>query len=90
MTERGPVLVIDIGGTKMAAGVAEPGGRLIAWDQVPTPHDADTDAEQLWLTLEALLLHVLKAPRFSTRPSCPASAAAAAARWSGRRAWSRR
>lgn len=60
MTKRGPVLVIDIGGTKMAAGVAEPGGRLIAWDQVPTPHDADADAERLWLTLESLLLHVLK------------------------------
>ncbi len=58
MTKRGPILVIDIGGTKMAAGISEPGGRLIAWDQVPTPHDVD--GERLWRTLEALLLSVLK------------------------------
>src|SRR5258707_13028444 len=54
---RGPVLVADIGGTKIAAGVAEPGGRLITWTQVPTPRDVD--AEQLWRTLEDLLLEVL-------------------------------
>src|SRR5258706_11337331 len=54
---RGPVLVADIGGTKIAAGVAEPGGRLIPWTQVPTPRDVD--AEQLWRTLEDLLLEVL-------------------------------
>jgi glucokinase len=58
MTKRGPVLVIDIGGTKMAGGVCEPGGRLMAWSQVPTPHDVD--AEQLWRTLESLLLRVLR------------------------------
>ncbi|HET9897755.1 MAG TPA: ROK family protein [Streptosporangiaceae bacterium] len=58
MTKRGPILVIDIGGTKIAAGVAEPGGRLIAWDQVPTPRDVD--GERLWRTLESLLLAVLK------------------------------
>lgn len=58
MTKRGPVLVIDIGGTKMAAGVCEPGGRLMAWSQVPTPREVD--AERLWRTLESLLLRVLK------------------------------
>jgi glucokinase len=59
MTDSGPVLVIDIGGTKMAAGVSEPGGRLITWTQVPTPHDVDS--EQLWSTLESLLGQVLDA-----------------------------
>src|SRR5262245_11213639 len=54
----GPVLVADIGGTKIAAGVAEPGGRLITWTQVPTPRDVN--AEQLWRTLEDLLLQVLE------------------------------
>ena len=54
----GPVLVIDIGGTKMAAGVAEPGGRLITWTQVPTAHDVD--GEHLWRILEDLLLEVLE------------------------------
>ncbi|HEX9034521.1 MAG TPA: ROK family protein [Streptosporangiaceae bacterium] len=57
MAESGPVLVADIGGTKIAAGVAEPGGRLITWTQIPTPRDVD--AEHLWLRLEDLLLQVL-------------------------------
>jgi glucokinase len=65
MTARGPVLVIDIGGTKLAAGVAEPGGRLITWAQVPTP--GDTDAEQLWRTLESLLRQVLKTAKVAER-----------------------
>jgi glucokinase len=58
MTTRGPVLAIDIGGTKFAAGVSEPGGRLITWAQVPTSHDLD--GERLWQSLEALLVQVLK------------------------------
>jgi glucokinase len=53
-----PALAIDVGGTKLAAGVAEPGGRLITWAQVPTPQDVD--AEQLWLTLIALIDRVLE------------------------------
>jgi glucokinase len=43
----------------MAAGVSEPGGRLITWTQVPTPHDVDSEA--LWHTLESLLGQVLDA-----------------------------
>lgn len=58
MAESGPVLVADVGGTKIAAGVAEPAGRLITWTQAPTPRDVD--AEQLWRTLEDLLLQVLE------------------------------
>ncbi|MGI9005720.1 MAG: ROK family protein [Streptosporangiaceae bacterium] len=61
MAESGPVLAIDIGGTKMAAGVAEPGGRLITWTQVPTPDDVD--GEHLWRTLENVLLEVLQAAK---------------------------
>ncbi|HXP18182.1 MAG TPA: ROK family protein [Streptosporangiaceae bacterium] len=61
MAVSGPVLAADIGGTKMAAGVAEPSGRLITWTQVPTPQDVDS--EQLWRTLEALLNQVLDAAR---------------------------
>src|SRR5579875_2422763 len=52
-----PALVIDIGGTKLAAGVAEPAGRMITWASIPTPDSLD--AEQLWRTLEALLRKVL-------------------------------
>jgi glucokinase len=59
MNESRPALVIDVGGTKIAAGVAEPGGRLVTWAQVPTPHDIG--AEQLWRTVDALLTRVLAA-----------------------------
>jgi len=54
-----PALAIDVGGTKLAAAVAEPGGRLVTWAQVPTPRDLE--AEQLWRTLEALVDRVLEA-----------------------------
>jgi glucokinase len=58
MADSGPALVIDIGGTKLAAAVAESGGRLIVWEKTPTPRDLD--AEQLWRTLDALITRVLK------------------------------
>ncbi len=61
MSPSGPALVIDIGGTKLAAGVAEPDGRLVTWSQTPTPRDVD--AEQLWRTLDALLARVLDGAR---------------------------
>jgi glucokinase len=57
MAESRPVLAVDIGGTKLAAGLVEPAGRVLAWAQVPTP--AGLDAEQLWRTLDALLTGVL-------------------------------
>lgn len=58
MAERGAVLVVDIGGTKMAGGVSDPDGRLVTWKQVPTPREGD--AEFLWRTLESLLAGVLE------------------------------
>jgi glucokinase len=57
MEDPRPVLALDIGGTKMAAGLVEPAGRVLTWSQVPTP--AGVDAEQLWATLEALIASVL-------------------------------
>ncbi|HEY3980109.1 MAG TPA: ROK family protein [Streptosporangiaceae bacterium] len=53
-----PALAIDIGGTKLAAAVTDPGGRVLTWDRAPTP--AGLDAEQLWRTLEALFTGVLE------------------------------
>ncbi|WP_273699955.1 ROK family protein [Actinomadura graeca] len=55
-----PVLAVDIGGTKMAAALVEPGGRVAAYDRVatpdgPAPDGTALDAEGLWRTLEALL-----------------------------------
>ncbi len=57
MGEARPALAVDVGGTKLAAGVVEAGGRVVTWAQVPTPRDVE--GEQLWRTLEALVDRVL-------------------------------
>ncbi len=49
----GPVLALDIGGTKLAAGVVDSGGRLVASARVATPRGLDD--EGLWSTVVALL-----------------------------------
>lgn len=36
-----PALAVDIGGTKLAAGLVGPGGRLLSWEQTPTRRDLD-------------------------------------------------
>ena len=40
-----PVLAVDIGGTKLAAAVVEPGGRVVAYDRVATPNGEGLDAD---------------------------------------------
>jgi glucokinase len=50
-----PALAIDVGGTKMAVGLVDPGGRLVASERVETPAGADIDAETLWSHLDALV-----------------------------------
>jgi glucokinase len=55
--EASPALAVDVGGTKLAVGVVETGGRVVTWAQVPTPRDVD--AEHLWRTLEAQVDRVL-------------------------------
>jgi glucokinase len=57
MAARAPALAIDIGGTKFAAGLVTPGGRVTSWERTATPHELD--AEQLWRTLDALVSRVL-------------------------------
>ncbi len=57
MDDSRPALAVDIGGTKLAAALVEPAGRVLTWAQVPTPRDLD--AEQLWRTLDALITDVL-------------------------------
>lgn len=51
----GVVLAADIGGTKMAAGLVEDGGRVLEVARVATPQGAGIDSEALWRTLESLL-----------------------------------
>jgi glucokinase len=58
MEDSRSALAVDIGGTKLAAGLVEPAGRVITWAQVPTP--TGLDAEQLWRTLDALITQVLE------------------------------
>src|SRR5215470_5348653 len=41
MARADPVLAIDVGGTKMAVGLVEPGGRLASWAQAETPRGLD-------------------------------------------------
>ncbi|GAA4224813.1 ROK family protein [Actinomadura meridiana] len=55
-----PVLAVDIGGTKLAAALVDPDGRVLADARVATPNPAVPDAgglaaERLWRTLESLL-----------------------------------
>ena len=59
MGDSRPVLAVDIGGTKLAAGLVEPAGRVLTWAQTPTPRELD--AEQLWRTLCALIERVIDA-----------------------------
>src|SRR6201997_149492 len=57
MADPRPALAVDIGGTKLAAGLVEPAGRVLTWSVVPTP--SGVGAEQLWRTLDALITDVL-------------------------------
>src|SRR3569833_4663448 len=50
-----PVLAIDIGGTKMAAALVEPGGRGGAYERSVTPRPPHVDAAGLWRTLLTLV-----------------------------------
>ncbi|TDD84894.1 ROK family protein [Actinomadura darangshiensis] len=49
------VLAVDIGGTKLAAALVEPDGRVVVQDRAPTPNAPGVDGEELWQALEALL-----------------------------------
>ena len=51
-----PVLAVDVGGTKMAAGLVDPTGALVRRDSVPTP--AGADAEAIWRELSDLCARV--------------------------------
>ena len=57
MARSDPVLSIDVGGTKIATGLVEPGGRLASWTQAETPRGLE--AEQLWRTLDVLCTRLL-------------------------------
>lgn len=60
MGDNRPVLAIDVGGTKMAAGVVDRRGRVVVLDRVPTPQGRRVNADTLWRTLETLLDRVVE------------------------------
>ncbi|WP_433181070.1 ROK family protein [Actinoallomurus sp. CA-150999] len=51
----GSVLAIDVGGTKMAAALVEPGGRIAAYERIATPQPPHADADGLWRTVLTLI-----------------------------------
>lgn len=53
------VLALDIGGTKIAAGIVDTEGRLRHQNRQPTPRDADPDA--VWAAAERAIAEVLAA-----------------------------
>lgn len=60
MSRTAPVLAIDIGGTKLAAGVVDADGRVLAADRAPSQRPGD-DAESIWSRLHKLCEGVLDA-----------------------------
>ncbi len=52
-------LCLDIGGTKIAAGLADPDGALVHTATRPTP--ATGDAEQVWAVVDAMIADALRA-----------------------------
>lgn len=50
-----PALAVDVGSTKLAAALVEPGGRVAAYERVATPSPPGVDADGLWRTLAALI-----------------------------------
>ncbi|HTR71098.1 MAG TPA: ROK family protein [Mycobacteriales bacterium] len=56
MAGPGNVLAVDVGGTKLAAGLVGPDGRLVTSVQVPTKPSEAGRGEELWATLAELLV----------------------------------
>lgn len=53
-----PVLAVDIGGTKLAAALVGPDGRVSAYERAATPAGPEVEAEDIWRALESLLAGV--------------------------------
>ncbi|HNM84578.1 MAG TPA: ROK family protein [Mycobacterium sp.] len=54
-----PTLALDIGGTKIAAGLVDPSGRLLHETRQPTPHSPDPD--QVWAAAQRTITDALAA-----------------------------
>lgn len=58
----GPVLALDLGGTKLAAAVVDRTGRLQRSTKVPTPKGPRVDADTIWRTLLATIAPLRTGP----------------------------
>jgi glucokinase len=58
------ILALDIGGTKIAAGLVDDDGALVHHTQLPTP---DTDAEAIWAVVDSLVTSTLAQARGAVR-----------------------
>jgi glucokinase len=56
-----PVLAIDVGGTKIAAALVDPTGRVLGAERAATPQGEHVDAESLWKVVEGVVARVLGA-----------------------------
>lgn len=54
-----PVLALDIGGTKLAAGIVGAAGEVLVSDRVETPYGERADAEAIWAAVRTLIDRVL-------------------------------
>lgn len=59
MPDRFPTLALDIGGTKIAAGIVDAKGRLLHQNRQPTPRSADPD--EVWAAAQQTLTAALDA-----------------------------
>ncbi|MQA01585.1 MAG: ROK family protein [Streptosporangiales bacterium] len=67
MGDNRPVLAIDVGGTKLAAGVVDRRGRLVVSARKPTPQGRRVTADTIWRTLGTLVEEVLD--EYGRRPN---------------------
>ncbi|HTX63836.1 MAG TPA: ROK family protein, partial [Acidimicrobiales bacterium] len=66
------VLAVDIGGTKIRAGIVGADGAIVASAAVPTPaaSGSTADSERLWLALAALVSDLLGHPLARGAAAC--------------------
>ncbi|HPX38707.1 MAG TPA: ROK family protein [Mycobacterium sp.] len=57
MAEQAPALALDIGGTKIAAGIVDAKGQLLHQNRQPTPRSADPD--EVWAAAERTIADAL-------------------------------
>ena len=88
MAGQAPALALDIGGTKIAAGIVDAKGQLLHHNRQPTPTSADPD--EVWSVAERTIADALAAATGDVcgvvRPGLPAACRSSASPAPSRRA----